>query len=197
MDMNNDSLTVGNLTGTGGEINGGVSGTRTLTIGQGDSVAGTTKVRSRTAREAPPPSPKPAPAPSHSPAPTPTPEPPTSMSARCSSTAIRPRRCRKRDRRRGCHPWRHRQCRRQHHHRGYRKTAFNLSTAAGSHDGLEITSGKALTLSGASTLTITSSGGASPGLYTLVSGGNKSSVSSRPRRPSRRLASRSSGDRWQ
>ena len=52
------------------------------------------------------------------------------------------------------------------------KLQFNLSTAAGSHDGLEIASGKALTLSGASTLTITSSGGASPGLYTLVSGGN-------------------------
>ena len=36
LEMNNNSLTVGNLTGTGGEIRGGVSGTRTLTIGQGD-----------------------------------------------------------------------------------------------------------------------------------------------------------------
>ena len=36
LEMNNNSLTVGNLTGTGGVINGGVSGTRTLTIGQGD-----------------------------------------------------------------------------------------------------------------------------------------------------------------
>jgi fibronectin-binding autotransporter adhesin len=52
------------------------------------------------------------------------------------------------------------------------KLQFNLSTPAGSHDRLEIATGKALTFSGASTLTITSSGGASPGLYTLVSGGN-------------------------
>jgi autotransporter-associated beta strand protein len=52
------------------------------------------------------------------------------------------------------------------------KLQFNLGTAAAGHDALEITSGKALTFSGASTLTITSSGGASPGLYTLVGGGN-------------------------
>ena len=40
LEMNNNSLTVGNLTGTGGEISGGVSGTRTLTIGQGDTGGG-------------------------------------------------------------------------------------------------------------------------------------------------------------
>jgi autotransporter-associated beta strand protein len=52
------------------------------------------------------------------------------------------------------------------------KLEFNLSTAAGSHDKLELAATKTLTFSGASTLTITSSGGASPGLYTLVGGGN-------------------------
>ena len=40
LEMNNNSLTVGNLTGTGGVINGGVSGSRTLTIGQGDTGGG-------------------------------------------------------------------------------------------------------------------------------------------------------------
>jgi len=49
------------------------------------------------------------------------------------------------------------------------KLEFDLSTNAGSHDKLELASGKTLTFSGASTLTITSSGGASPGTYTLVS----------------------------
>lgn len=48
------------------------------------------------------------------------------------------------------------------------KLEFNLSTAAGSHDKLELAAGKALTLAGASTLTLTSSGGASAGDYTLV-----------------------------
>ena len=48
------------------------------------------------------------------------------------------------------------------------KLEFNLSTAAGSHDKLELAATKALTFSGASTLTITSSGGASTGLYTLL-----------------------------
>ena len=48
------------------------------------------------------------------------------------------------------------------------KLEFNLSTIAGSHDKLELAATKTLAFSGASTLTITSSGGASPGLYTLV-----------------------------
>ncbi|HSH17076.1 MAG TPA: autotransporter-associated beta strand repeat-containing protein, partial [Verrucomicrobiae bacterium] len=49
---------------------------------------------------------------------------------------------------------------------------FNLSTAAGSHNPLDLVSGKSLAFSGASVLTITSSGGAAPGIYTLVTGGN-------------------------
>jgi len=49
------------------------------------------------------------------------------------------------------------------------KLEFSLSTAAGSHDPLDLAATRTLTFSGASTLTITSSGGASPGLYTLVS----------------------------
>ena len=43
------------------------------------------------------------------------------------------------------------------------KLEFNLSTAPGSHDKLDLASAKTLTFSGASVLTITSSGGASPG----------------------------------
>ena len=46
---------------------------------------------------------------------------------------------------------------------------FGLTTPAISHDRLELAAGRSLTLSGASTLTITSSGGAEAGLYTLVS----------------------------
>ena len=49
---------------------------------------------------------------------------------------------------------------------------FDLSTPANSHDRLDLSSGKTLTFTGASTLIITSTAGASPGLYTLVSGGN-------------------------
>jgi autotransporter-associated beta strand protein len=49
---------------------------------------------------------------------------------------------------------------------------FDLSTPAASHDRLDLSTGKTLTFSGASTLIITSTAGASPGLYTLVSGGN-------------------------
>jgi len=45
---------------------------------------------------------------------------------------------------------------------------FDLGTPAGSHDKLDITTGKSLTFSGASVLTITSSGGAEPGEYILV-----------------------------
>ena len=58
------------------------------------------------------------------------------------------------------------------------KLEFDLSTASGSHDKLELATGKALSFSGASTLTITSSGGASPGDYILVTapGGFGSSV---------------------
>ncbi len=45
---------------------------------------------------------------------------------------------------------------------------FNLSTAPGSHDKLELTTAKALSFGANATLTITSSGGATTGLYTLV-----------------------------
>jgi autotransporter-associated beta strand protein len=45
---------------------------------------------------------------------------------------------------------------------------FDLSTAAASHDSLELAATRTLTFSGASVLTITTSGGASPGTYTLV-----------------------------
>jgi fibronectin-binding autotransporter adhesin len=48
------------------------------------------------------------------------------------------------------------------------KLEFNLRTAAAGHDKLELAATKALAFAGASTLTITSSGGASPGDYTLV-----------------------------
>jgi len=48
------------------------------------------------------------------------------------------------------------------------KLEFNLSTAVGSHDKLDLAATRTLTFSGASTLTITSSGGATPGTYTLV-----------------------------
>ncbi len=52
------------------------------------------------------------------------------------------------------------------------KLEFDLSTAAGSHNPLELVAGKALTFSGTSVLTITSTSGASPGTYTLITGGN-------------------------
>lgn len=45
---------------------------------------------------------------------------------------------------------------------------FNLATFAGSHDKLNLATGSTLTFSGASALTITTSGGAVPGNYTLV-----------------------------
>jgi len=45
---------------------------------------------------------------------------------------------------------------------------FDLSTAPGSHDKLEIAAGKTLTFSGSSSLTLTSSGGATTGTYTLL-----------------------------
>jgi hypothetical protein len=45
---------------------------------------------------------------------------------------------------------------------------FNLSTPAGSHDALDLAAGRAFSFAGASTLTITSGGGAAPGRYTLV-----------------------------
>ena len=48
------------------------------------------------------------------------------------------------------------------------KLAFNLSTAPGTHDKLELVSGKTLTFTLDSTLTITTSGLASSGSYTLV-----------------------------
>jgi autotransporter-associated beta strand protein len=49
---------------------------------------------------------------------------------------------------------------------------FDLSTAAASHDRLDISSGRSFAFSGASTLTINASGGALPGIYTLITGGN-------------------------
>ena len=48
------------------------------------------------------------------------------------------------------------------------KLEFHLSTAADSHDKLELASGKSLTFSGTSVLTITSSGVAAPGSYILI-----------------------------
>ena len=45
---------------------------------------------------------------------------------------------------------------------------FDLSTAPGSHDKLDLATAKTLTFSGASTLTITSPGGATTGNYTLL-----------------------------
>ena len=56
------------------------------------------------------------------------------------------------------------------------KLEFNLSTAPGSHNKLELASGKTLTFSGASVLTLTSSGGATTGLYTLVTAPGASSI---------------------
>ena len=52
------------------------------------------------------------------------------------------------------------------------KLEFNLSTVAASHDALDISSGRSFAFSGASELTITSSAGAGPGTYTLITGGN-------------------------
>jgi autotransporter-associated beta strand protein len=48
------------------------------------------------------------------------------------------------------------------------KLEFDLSTAAGSHNPLDLVAGKTLTFSGASVLTITSASGASPGNYILL-----------------------------
>jgi autotransporter-associated beta strand protein len=48
------------------------------------------------------------------------------------------------------------------------KLEFNLSTAPISHDKLDLATGKVLTFSGNSVLTITASGGAATGLYTLA-----------------------------
>jgi uncharacterized repeat protein (TIGR02543 family) len=45
---------------------------------------------------------------------------------------------------------------------------FDLSTSSSGHDKLALASGRTLAFSGASVLTITSSGGAEPGTYTLV-----------------------------
>jgi len=52
------------------------------------------------------------------------------------------------------------------------KLEFDLSTDPASHDPLDVATGKDFTFSGASELTITSSGGATIGTYTLVTGGN-------------------------
>ena len=48
------------------------------------------------------------------------------------------------------------------------KLEFHISTDAASHDKLEIATGKKLTFSGSSSLTITTSGGAKAGTYTLI-----------------------------
>jgi len=50
--------------------------------------------------------------------------------------------------------------------------AFNISTNAANHDALDIAAGRNFAFAGASVLTITSSGGAATGTYTLVTGGN-------------------------
>jgi autotransporter-associated beta strand protein len=52
------------------------------------------------------------------------------------------------------------------------KLEFNINTPAGSHNPLDFGSGKGLTFSGASELTISMSVGAAPGTYVLVTGGN-------------------------
>lgn len=52
------------------------------------------------------------------------------------------------------------------------KLEFNIGTNAAGHDALDISTGRSFTFSGASELTITSTGGASVGVYTLISGGN-------------------------
>jgi uncharacterized repeat protein (TIGR02543 family) len=52
------------------------------------------------------------------------------------------------------------------------KLEFDISTAPGSHDGLDIAAGRDFDFAGASELTITSSAGATTGTYTLVTGGN-------------------------
>jgi uncharacterized repeat protein (TIGR02543 family) len=52
------------------------------------------------------------------------------------------------------------------------KLEFEISTPAGSHNGLEIASGRDFTFAGTSELTIVYAGNAAPGTYTLVTGGN-------------------------
>ncbi len=52
------------------------------------------------------------------------------------------------------------------------KLEFNLGTVAASHVPLTRSSSRTFAFSGASVLTITSNGGAAPGLYTLITGGN-------------------------
>jgi autotransporter-associated beta strand protein len=52
------------------------------------------------------------------------------------------------------------------------KLEFTLNTAAGSHNPLDFATGKGLTFSGASELTVSMSTGAAPGTYVLVTGGN-------------------------
>lgn len=52
------------------------------------------------------------------------------------------------------------------------KLEFDLSTTAANHDRLDISTGRSFGFSGTSELTITSSSGASPGTYILITGGN-------------------------
>jgi len=52
------------------------------------------------------------------------------------------------------------------------KLEFEIVTDAANHDGLAISSGRSFGFTGASELTITSSGGAEPGTYVLVTGGS-------------------------
>jgi len=52
------------------------------------------------------------------------------------------------------------------------KLEFDISTDAAGHDRLDISAGRDFAFAAASELTITSSSGAAPGIYTLVTGGN-------------------------
>jgi autotransporter-associated beta strand protein len=60
------------------------------------------------------------------------------------------------------------------------KLEFDIRTDAVSHNGLDISTGRSFGFAGASTLTITSAGGASPGIYTLITGGNNISGATLP-----------------
>ncbi len=60
------------------------------------------------------------------------------------------------------------------------KLEFAISTDTASHNSLDVAALKDFIFSGASTLTITSSGGAFPGTYTLVTGGNSITYTTLP-----------------
>jgi autotransporter-associated beta strand protein len=52
------------------------------------------------------------------------------------------------------------------------KLEFAISTVATSHNSLDVSAGRSFAFSGASELTITSTGGLAAGIYTLITGGN-------------------------